>query len=124
MCRNAYYHNSHWVCLDCQLAVKREDRWQNVTRNDVAAPVFACGNCAKPLERVGIDYKAPKRRDHKAWALLRALIAHGHRHHSGCCDGPGSYPQNLRDLPDFLRQKRRPSEGELLAERFQRRARH
>ncbi|WP_189000607.1 hypothetical protein [Deinococcus roseus] len=51
---------------------------------------------------MGLDFKAPPRKDSKAWNVLEVLSGYGFRFHSCGCGGPGYRPRTLKDLKKFL----------------------
>ena len=75
MCRYSWTrYNRHTVCLDCRVAMKN---------------VPVCPHCRRGTTEMGLDFKAPPRRNLAAWAAVRAYVLRGMRF-GGCgCHGCG-----------------------------------
>ena len=76
------------------------------------ADVSVCPQCGGPMAAMGLDFKAPPQRDAEAWQIIASLYDNGFAF-AGCgCGGPGyAPPAKLRDMPAWLEQHRRKSEG-------------
>jgi len=62
MCRySEKQYKSSYVCFDCRLAFKKPRYW-NVERK--------CPACGKVMKDMGRDFKAPRRKDARAWRRL------------------------------------------------------
>ena len=122
MCRygNTHYKN-HYACFTCRKAFKRfqEDEWPEAERPAMGEVVPApCPDCGRPMADMGLDFKAPKRRETEHWAVVEHLFRHGFAYHCCGCGGPGYRPSRWEDVPAFIASHRCQSPGELLASRF------
>jgi hypothetical protein len=52
---------------------------------------------------MGLDFKAPKRKDKEQWKVVEILYEHGITFYSCGCGGPGYRPTRLREVPAFLK---------------------
>jgi hypothetical protein len=109
MCRYAFSgpYKQHMACFNCRIALKT---------------VTICPNCNNAMVNMGLDFKAPKRRDTKQWKKVELLYQNG-VHFSSCgCGGPGYRPKRLNELADFLAAQEKDrwnkSEGEKLLDKF------
>ncbi len=84
------------------------------------ADVSICPQCGKRMAAVGLDFKAPPHRKKKAWEILRVLYEHGFAFQGCGCSVGYAPPSRRADLPDWLRQHIRRSEGQLLLDAFAR----
>ncbi|WP_161880905.1 hypothetical protein [Deinococcus alpinitundrae] len=112
--------SSHHVCFDCrkqfqkpakalgQRTRNRKFRSAGVVLGD---PTFPCPQCHQLMTPVGKNFRAPKQTDVEAWKLAEQLVRAGfaHNHTTGT-----KYPQRLKDVPGFLADHQRRSEGEQL----------
>jgi hypothetical protein len=67
---------------------------------------------------MGLDFKAPPKSDAAAWDILRALYEHGFTFHSCGCSIGFTPPRTLREVPEWIEQHRRKTQGERLLEQF------
>ena len=65
-----------------------------------------CPECGEPMIDMGLDFKAPKQNDAKAWRTLQCLYRVGHAFHTCGCDGPGWIPKSTADYCDYLETKK------------------
>jgi hypothetical protein len=126
MCRYAWHnYRDHFACFDCRKAFKywqweetdesmfnRQQRLKHVPREIV------CPDCSKPMADMGLDFKAPPKRNTEAWEILRILYEHGFTFHGCGCDVGVYPPRKLRDVPAWLERQRRRDEGEKLLHKF------
>jgi hypothetical protein len=126
MCRYAWHnYRDHFACFDCRKAFKywqweetdeatfgRKQRLRHVPREIV------CPECGKPMVDMGLDYKAPRKRDIGAWEILRTLYQHGFTFHSCGCSVGVIPPRTPREVPEWIARHRRHSEGERLLQAF------
>lgn len=63
-----------------------------------------CPDCAQLMANMGLDFKAPKRKDNKAWQHLSMLYEVGITFHSCGCGGPGYVPRDQEELVQHLKQ--------------------
>jgi hypothetical protein len=133
MCRYAFKnYKLHYACFDCRKTFKQpfrlEPNFKITSRGKVQqtggiiVPVGSeqCPECKKPMQQMGRDFKAPKQNNIKQWEKVRQLANAGFRYFSCGCDGPGTRPRHLREVPEFLHQNRQMSEGQRLLELFKR----
>jgi hypothetical protein len=126
MCRYAWHnYRDHFACFNCRKAFKQ---WQ---WEEVDEPTFnhrqklqhvprevACPDCSQPMIDMGLDFKAPPKNDVEAWQILQALYQHGFTFHSCGCLVGFSPPRTLREVPDWIDQHRRRTQGEELLDQF------
>ena len=126
MCRYAWHnYRDHFACFDCRKAFKywqweeadkatfhRRQQLQHVPR------AIICPDCSKPMADMGLDFKAPPKRDLDAWAILQVLCEHGFTFHSCGCSAGFTPPRTLREVPEWIERQRRRGEGEGLLEKF------
>lgn len=75
MCRYSWKHyNTHMVCTDCRVAMKN---------------VPVCPHCRRDTTEMGLDFKAPPKRNVRAWAAVRAYVLRGMMFRSCGCHGCG-----------------------------------
>ena len=55
---------------------------------------------------MGLDLKAPKQPDIKAWRTLQGMYRVGHVFHTCGCDGPGWIPKSTADYHTYLEKQR------------------
>jgi DNA-directed RNA polymerase subunit RPC12/RpoP len=87
-------YRMHYACLACRKVFR--------LRHDERK--FPCPECGGLMRAVGRDFKAPPRRDVKAWRLVKLLLLEDIRWHACGCDGPGPLPATLREIPEFKRR--------------------
>jgi hypothetical protein len=126
MCRYAFHnYRDHFACFDCRKAFKywkwedadeaaflRRQQLQQVPREIV------CPDCSQPMADMGLDFKAPPKRDSEAWEIVRALYEHGFTFHSCGCGVGFKPPLTLREVPEWIEKHRRQTEGESLSGKF------
>lgn len=93
---------SNFACLDCRYSASRA-RW--------AAGTPRCSSCGEPMEHMGVNFKAPRRRDAQQWEKIRRLVASDIRFHASCrCCQRGNRVEwsikSLSDAKNQLRQRR------------------
>jgi hypothetical protein len=102
MCRYAGPHGceykTHYACLACRYTAKHH--W---TSKD-AGP--HCPHCRARMDHLGMDFKAPRRRNSNQWRKVAMLIEAGIRFHSCGCHGPGARPRTLSDAKSQLGRRR------------------
>jgi hypothetical protein len=124
MCRYGgeyYEYKRKYACFACRKAFKRpagRDLPDASWKDRDPAP---CPDCGRPMAHIGRDFKPPRRDEVEAWAVAEHLFGRGFHYHTCGCNGPGYRPTRWADVPAFLAQHRRPSAGEVLLARFQRR---
>lgn len=72
-----------------------------------------CPECDEPMIDMGLDFKAPKQSDDKAWRNLRGMYRVGHAFHTCGCNGPGYIPTSTADYRRYLDDKRDAYAAEL-----------
>jgi hypothetical protein len=68
--------------------------------------VRACPECHEPMADLGLDFKAPRQSDTKAWRAIAGMYRVGHVWHTCGCDGPGYIPQSTGALRAYLLERR------------------
>lgn len=90
--------------LGCRLA-DLEEEYRNATHK--------CPECGKSMIDMGLDLKAPKQSDVKAWKILQNMYHLGHAFHTCGCNGPGWVPKSTNDYREYLSRQRSHYEGSL-----------
>ncbi len=134
MCRYAFKnYKRHYACFECRKTFKQPFRLEPVFemtsrgvgyragQNLIPTGSVQCPQCKKPMHHMGHDFKAPKQSNLKQWEKVRQLAMAGFVYTSCGCGGPGERPRHLREVPEFLHQHQRLSEGQRLLELFSRR---
>lgn len=108
MCRySTNTYKEHYACFNCRKTFK-----------DVKNHNKKCPNCRLEMATMGLDFRAPKQRDKKAWKIIEELYNNNIIFHSCGCNGPGYRPRKKWSLLDFLKKTIKRSEGEVLVERY------
>ncbi|TXT18421.1 MAG: hypothetical protein FD138_4446, partial [Planctomycetota bacterium] len=78
------------------------DELENLYRSGV----HKCPECGGPMADLGLDFKAPRRNNQKAWKYLQTLYVVGHAWHTCGCNGPGFIPKSPTEYLSYLTQRR------------------
>lgn len=101
MCRYAVTrYKPRYACFACRKAFKRRLA-ADVGHHGELLPA-RCPQCGLLMANMGLDFRAPKQDDEKAWATAGALFSVGITFHSCGCSGPGYRPRDPRALRAFL----------------------
>jgi hypothetical protein len=130
MCRYAWHnYRDHFACFDCRKAFKY---WQWEPIDETAFTTkqklehvpreIVCPDCKQPMVDMGLDFKAPPKSDIQQWEIMRALHEHGFTFHGCGCFVGFKPPKTLREVPEWIENHRRKSEGEKLLEKYNSRA--
>jgi hypothetical protein len=99
MCRYGFYkYKQHFACFNCQKTFKRRHLSDFEEDDNVESKAAKCPQCQSLMANMGLDFKAPKMKDDKAWKHLQTLFSVGIAFHSCGCDGPGLVPKDKTDL--------------------------
>jgi hypothetical protein len=126
MCRYAWHnYRDHFACFDCRKAFKywqweeidevvfnHKSRLQRVPRQIV------CPDCTQPMVDMGLDFKAPRKDDKKAWSVMRALHDHGFDFRSCGCSVGFKPPDMLREVPAWIEEHRKRTKSETVLASF------
>jgi hypothetical protein len=129
MCRYAWHnYRDHFACFACRKAFKywqweacdettfrRKQRLQHVPREII------CPDCSKPMIDMGLDFKAPRKKDVEAWKILDLIAQNGFTFHGCGCYVGFKPPRALREVPDWIEKHRRKSKGEKLLDKIDKR---
>ncbi|MEL6812001.1 MAG: hypothetical protein AAFP76_11750 [Bacteroidota bacterium] len=107
MCRYAMTsYKPHFACFSCRKSFKRRllrdiegghsDSYEKVPAK--------CPECGELMANMGLDFKAPKKADSKAWSHLKNLYNVGIAFHSCGCSGPGYVPRDISELVKHFEQ--------------------
>ncbi len=113
MCRYAFKrYKRHYACFACRKAfrVRPTEEWADANvRSGSVTLVVKCPDCGHPMHEMGLDFKAPRKKNRKQWKKVEVLHAAGITFGSCGCGGPGYRPRTMREVPEFLaeQQKRR-----------------
>ncbi|MGH1335703.1 MAG: hypothetical protein ACRBFS_06210 [Aureispira sp.] len=95
-------YKPHYACFSCQKTFKR--RLLRDIKVGIPPPVnkiplpAKCPNCGQLMADMGLDFKAPKSNQNKAWQHLAKLYEVDITFHSCGCSGPGYVPRNQQEL--------------------------
>ncbi|MEM7114981.1 MAG: hypothetical protein AAF614_21265 [Chloroflexota bacterium] len=67
--------------------------------------VSKCPECGEHMADLGLDFKAPKKKDVKAWQIIQGMYEIGHAFHTCGCNGFGYVPKNIRQYQDYLAKR-------------------
>jgi hypothetical protein len=131
MCRYAYHNDrDHFACFHCRKAFKYwqwedcdESEWKMKARLHHVPREILCPDCRRSMADMGLDFKAPSKRDREAWQILEVLHENGFTFHGCGCDVGFTPPRTLRELPEWLERHGRQSNGEKLLKKIEARAR-
>ncbi len=102
MCRYAFYsYKPHYACFDCRKSFKRR-LLNDVDESRAESAAATCPDCGALTANMGKDFKAPPRKELKAWQHLRLLYSVGIAFHSCGCNGPGYVPADAGQLANSL----------------------
>jgi hypothetical protein len=105
MCRYALHnYKPHLACFHCRKVFRRRLA-RDVGHNGFSIPPV-CPECGRAIASMGLDFKAPKQDDQKAWRLAEELWTIGETYHSCGCSGPGYRPRDLPAYRAFLVERR------------------
>lgn len=105
-----YEHTNYkrkFACFTCRKCFKYESLSD---RDDKTRRSTRCPQCGDPIYDMGLDFKAPRRRDIEQWKKVEVL------YHNGVdfspsdtigSEGPGYRPARLNQVGDFLEARRR-----------------
>ena len=65
-----------------------------------------CPECSEPMIDMGLDFKAPRQSDAKAWRNLHGMYRVGHTFHTCGCDRPGWIPVSSSDYATYLNDRK------------------
>lgn len=106
MCRYGFHkYKSHYACFTCRkvFRVRPFDEWASESvRNGEAAHEVLCPDCRAAMTDMGLDFKAPPKRNVKQWKKVELLRNAGVGYSSCGCSGPGYRPKTLSEVPAFL----------------------
>lgn len=115
MCRYAFYrYKPRFACFACRVAFKASDRNDTSERR--------CPRCARPADRMGLDFEPPRRDDVDQWRKVERLANAGLRFASCGCGGPDVSVGSPEEADAWLEaNRRRASVGYALLARLPRR---
>lgn len=127
MCRYAWHnYRDHFACFDCGKAFKYwqwepvdEEKFTQKQRLEHVPREIVCPDCKQPMIDMGLDFKAPKKTDANAWEILKALVDHGFTFHSCGCYVGFTPPKTLREVPQWIEEHRRKSDGEKMLDKIE-----
>ncbi|MBD3864707.1 hypothetical protein [Olleya marilimosa] len=100
MCRYGFNntYKPHYACFNCRKSFKRrlfEDIYDN---NNQIKKKAKCPECQSLMADMGLDFKAPKITDRKAWTQLSLLFEVGLTFHGCGCSSLGQIPKDKKEL--------------------------
>jgi hypothetical protein len=63
---------------------------------------FNCPECKQPMANLGLDFKAPRKSDIRAWKAIQKVYRLGHAFQTCGCNGPGYVPASEHEYQDYL----------------------
>ena len=94
---------------DCKSRAKRGEleakygiQFESVERN-YQEEISRCPDCANRMANMGMDFKAPKRTDTKAWKIVEGMYQIGAIYQTCGCNGFGYVPTSQSDYRRYLR---------------------
>ena len=113
MCRYAFYsYKPHLVCFDCRKMFRRR-LLADIKSGQKDSIEAKCPQCSGLMASMGLDFKAPPKKDVKAWKYVQNLYAVGITFHSCGCSGPGYIPKNKEEILANLEQSKEQYIGHL-----------
>jgi hypothetical protein len=79
-----------------------------------------CPQCREPMANLGLDFRAPKKNDHRQWRKVALLYRNGITFH-GCGCGGVERPATLAEARVFVVAHQRTTAGAQLLRRIARR---
>jgi DNA-directed RNA polymerase subunit RPC12/RpoP len=119
MCRYAFNgpYKDHYACFNCQKTYKQKPL-EDLTENENNKRKYLCPECGEPMKSMGLDFRSPKKTNHKQWKKLKLLYMNGFTFHSCGC-GTGPRPATLGQVKGYLEDNKvYSSEGERLLQQF------
>jgi len=128
MCRYSWHnYRDHFACFVCRKAFKQwqwkacdEDTFRTKQRLKHVPRKIVCPVCAKPMTDMGLDFKAPRKNNVEAWAILEILARNGYRFWGCGCSVGFTPPSTLREVSEWLSKRHDRSKGEELLNKFDR----
>ncbi len=77
-----------YACIDCRKTFSLE--WTQKG---------TCPDCGEQMRETGKAFKAPRKRNKRAWLIVGLLFAAGIRYHPWNMNTPHGRPTKLRDVP-------------------------
>lgn len=72
-----------------------------------------CPECKNEMIDMGLDFKAPRQSNAKAWKTLLGMFHVGHAFHTCGCDGPGWIPKSTGEYRNYLASTRKHYQQQL-----------
>ena len=72
-----------------------------------SAAAHRCPQCSGQMIDMGMDFKAPRQQNKKAWRILQGMFRVGHCFHTCGCLGPGWVPTATSEYRQYLEGQRR-----------------
>lgn len=104
MCRYGFKtYETHYGCFECRKVFKKPPITD--LPKDQHNQKFKCPQCGQPMADLGLDFRAPKKTDLKAWRAIAGMYRIGHNFHSCGCSGIGFIPKNLVEYQVYLKKR-------------------
>lgn len=98
MCRYGLsLYKPHFVCFSCRKMFRRR-LLKDIGVSSSGSVDAKCPQCGNLMADMGLDFKAPRQKDIKAWAHIQDLYSVGITFHSCGCSGPGYIPKNREEI--------------------------
>ena len=79
----------------------------------------SCPDCNGTMAAMGLDFKAPPKKDKEAWEIIQILYSEGFAFKGCGCSVGYSPPSRKSELSDFFAEHKRKSEGQQLLEKIE-----
>ena len=76
-------------------------------QGEYAQGARCCPECGEPMIDMGLDFKAPRQSDRKAWRTLHGMYRVGHQFQTCGCYGPGLIPKSTAEYRRYLESRQR-----------------
>ncbi len=98
-------YKPHLACFACRKSFKRRLASDIGHRGSSHPPL--CPHCRRQLADMGLNFKAPKKNDLRAWAVASSLFEAGETFESRGCCGPTYRPREPRMLAQYFDDRHR-----------------
>lgn len=80
--------------------------------------VSSCPDCGLSMASMGLDFKAPPKKDKEAWDIIGLLHKEGFAFKGCGCDVGYSPPEKKSDLAEFFAAHQQKTDGQILLEKI------
>ncbi len=91
-------------------SLQKLEREYNHTLDDLEkkyiSSVGKCPDCGNQMVNMGLDFRAPKKKDTKAWEIFESMYEVGHNFHTCGCDAFGYVPKDKIAHLEYLKERK------------------